>query len=191
MEQVEFDLPASIRMALDRLEAAGYPSYVVGGAVRDQLAGKQPLHAADVGVDGHGIVVEDDNQRLAALSGVAQALIGQPAGERSVADEGDDVLVPPGERARTRHAQRYRDGVGGMPGDERVVQALRRLGKAGDAIGLTQAFEGVHASGEQLVHVALVPHVEHKPVLRRVEYAVDGHRQLHGPQIGGQVPAGL
>ncbi|WP_087022780.1 HD domain-containing protein [Butyricicoccus porcorum] len=47
MEQVEFDLPASIRMALDRLEAAGYPSYVVGGAVRDQLAGKQP-HDYDV-----------------------------------------------------------------------------------------------------------------------------------------------
>ncbi|WP_394272607.1 HD domain-containing protein [Butyricicoccus sp.] len=47
MGQLEFDLPASIRAALDRLEAAGCPAYVVGGAVRDRLAGRQP-HDYDV-----------------------------------------------------------------------------------------------------------------------------------------------
>lgn len=43
----QFDLPESIAAVLNRLERAGYPSYVVGGAVRDSLAGRQP-HDYDV-----------------------------------------------------------------------------------------------------------------------------------------------
>lgn len=38
----EFDLPSGIRRVIDRLEQAGYPCYVVGGAVRDWLAGRAP-----------------------------------------------------------------------------------------------------------------------------------------------------
>lgn len=37
-----YHLPADIAAVLQRLEAAGYASYVVGGAVRDWLAGSQP-----------------------------------------------------------------------------------------------------------------------------------------------------
>ena len=46
-------------------------------------------------------------------------------------------------------------------------------------------------AGEGLVDVALVPHVEHQPVLRCVEDPVDGHRQLHRSQVGGQMAAGF
>ncbi|MDO4173362.1 MAG: HD domain-containing protein [Eubacteriales bacterium] len=42
-----FDLPQHIVAVLDRLEQAGYASYVVGGAVRDSLAGRTP-HDYDV-----------------------------------------------------------------------------------------------------------------------------------------------
>ena len=30
-------LPAAVRTAIDRLEAAGYPAWAVGGCVRDKL----------------------------------------------------------------------------------------------------------------------------------------------------------
>ncbi|MDO5784468.1 MAG: cation transporter [Eubacteriales bacterium] len=39
---VTYHLPEDIAAVLERLEAAGYASYVVGGAVRDWLAGGQP-----------------------------------------------------------------------------------------------------------------------------------------------------
>ena len=42
-----YPLPAHIAAALERLEAAGYASYIVGGAVRDWLSGRQP-HDYDV-----------------------------------------------------------------------------------------------------------------------------------------------
>lgn len=47
MNTRDWKLPAVICTALERLETAGYPSYVVGGAVRDWLAGRQP-HDYDV-----------------------------------------------------------------------------------------------------------------------------------------------
>lgn len=47
MTPAEAALPAAIGAALDRLERAGYPAYVVGGAVRDRLAGRQP-HDYDI-----------------------------------------------------------------------------------------------------------------------------------------------
>ncbi|MCD8356046.1 MAG: HD domain-containing protein [Clostridia bacterium] len=39
---VQYNLPESIAAVIRRLEDAGYASYVVGGAVRDCLAGRQP-----------------------------------------------------------------------------------------------------------------------------------------------------
>ena len=41
------------------------------------------------------------------------------------------------------------------------------------------------------MHIALVAHVEHQPVPAGIEYPVDGHRQLHRTQIGGQMAAGF
>lgn len=37
-----FTVPEAVRAVIDCLERAGYPTYVVGGAVRDTLCGKQP-----------------------------------------------------------------------------------------------------------------------------------------------------
>ena len=36
------NIPEYAALALDRLEAAGYESYVVGGCVRDALLGRTP-----------------------------------------------------------------------------------------------------------------------------------------------------
>ena len=51
------------------------------------------VHCPHVGIDGHAVVVEDDDQRLSAGAGVVQPLIGQPAGEGTVPDQGQDAVV--------------------------------------------------------------------------------------------------
>ena len=121
-------------------------------------------HCADIARDRHAVVVEDHDQRLTRGAGVVQSLIGKPAAEGTVTDEGDDAVILAQERARLGHAQRHRDRVGGMSGDKGVVHAFARLGKAGDAAKLTQRGKLLPPPGEDLVTIALVSHVEHQPV---------------------------
>ncbi len=95
-------------------------------------------HGPHVEVDGHAVVVQNDNQGLAGGPGVVQPLVGQPSGEGPVADEGQDAVVLPSQGPGPGHAQGYGNGVGGVPGDEGVVDALVGLGEAGEAIQLAE-----------------------------------------------------
>ena len=45
------------------------------------------------------------------------------------------------------------------------------------------------ASGEQLVHIALMPHIEQKPVLGAIKDIVHRNGQLHDAQVGSQMSA--
>ena len=72
-----------------------------------------------------------------------------------------------------------------------VVGAFNPLRKARQAAVLAQRTHAPAPPGQDLVRVGLVAHVPHQPVVRRVEHAVQRHRQLHGAQVGTEVAAGL
>ena len=78
-----------------------------------------------------------------------------------------------------------------MARDKSVMFALIGLGKTGKAPELAERGKQLLPPGQGLVNIALVAHIEHQPVRGGVEHPVDGHRQFHCPQIGGQVSAGL
>ena len=155
------------------------------------LLGQQRCHAADVFVDGHTVVIEHDDHRLAALPGIRQALVCQAAGQCAVTDEGDDVIVRPRERTRPGHAQRDGDRRGGVAGHKRIVHALIRLRKPGNAAELAQRGKRFAPSGQDLVHIALMTDVEHESVLFGAIYPVDRNRELHCAEIRRQMPAGF
>ena len=155
------------------------------------LFGQQRRHAADVFVDGHAVVVEHDDHRLAALPGIRQALVCQTAGQGTVADEGNDVIIRPRERARPGHAQRDGDRRGGVAGHKCIVHALVRLREAGDAAELPQRRKRFAPPGQDLVHIALMTDVEHEPVFFGVIHPVNRDRELHRAEIGRQMPAGF
>jgi len=148
----------------------------------------QPPH---IGCNGHAIVVEDHDQRLAAGSGVVEPLKAQSAAHGAVADQGQDAVILSLERTGPGHTQSHRHRVGGVSGNERIMYALPWLGEAGQAAELPQGIKQLPPSGQRLVHIALVPHVEHQPVHGGVKHPVNGYRQLHHPQVGGQVSAGF
>lgn len=78
-----------------------------------------------------------------------------------------------------------------MSGDEGVAGAFAGTGKARDPIFLPQGGKLRHTAGEDLMHIALMPHIPDQLVLRHLKGAVERHRQLHNPQIGGQVSSRL
>ena len=82
---------ADDRRALQEVLAAGQEALVaVGGAQGGEVVGE----AADGGGVGALVVVDDDDERAVLGGGdVVQRLPGHAAGQRAVADDGDDVVV--------------------------------------------------------------------------------------------------
>jgi hypothetical protein len=79
-----------------------------------------------------------------------------------------------------------------VAGAEDVVQALLAVEEAAQSAGRADAVEvGAVAAGEQLVHVALVGHVEDELVLRGAEDAVQRDRELDHAEVGAHVAAVL
>ena len=146
---------------------------------------------ADIRVDGHVVVVEDDDHRLSAGGSRGQAFIGKPAGQRPVSENAGNIIMLAAQGPRLCHPHRDRDRVGSMAGDEGVVIGLTRFGEPGDAAVLTQRAETIPAAGDDLVDIALMPDIENDAVNRRVIDAVKGQGQLHGAQVGRQMSAGL
>ena len=161
----------------------------IGGL--EMMPPQQGGDAAHVLLDAHAVVIDNDHHPLAAAAGVGESLVGKAAGEGAVADEGQHVIVLPPDGPGPGHAHRHRHRVGGVAGNKGVVDALHRLGKAGDAPILAQGAHLLRPAGEDFMDIALVAHVKDHPVPAGVVGPVDGHRQLHRPQVGGQMAAGL
>jgi hypothetical protein len=65
------------------------------------------------------------------------------------------------------------------------------LGKARDAAVLTQRAKIFSSSREDLVGVALMPHVKNQPIPPGIIDPMQGDCQLHDAQIGRQMAAGF
>ena len=148
-------------------------------------------NAAHVGGDGHAVVVEHHDHGLPGRAGVVKALKAEAAAQRAVANQHQHMVILMAQRPGPGHAQRHGYGVGGVSGEKGVVNALVGLGKAAESAELPQRGKQLPPPGQRLVDVALMAHVEHKPVPGCVKHPVNGHRQLHHAQVGGQVPAGF
>ena len=154
-------------------------------------AAEQSRHAADIFVDGHAVVVENDHGSLAACTEIAQSLKAQAAGHRAVANDGDNVVISVHERSGSCHPRGQRHGIGGVSGKKRIGVALARLGKAGNTVELAQRIKGISPTGQNLVDIGLMPDIEQDAVLHRVIDAVQRHRQLHTAEIRCKMPTGV
>ena len=148
---------------------------------------QKQAHAAHVFADAHGVVVQEDQDVLAAAAAVGQTLIGHAACEGPVADDGHHAVVLPQQGPGPGHAQGHGDAGGGVAADGRVVRALIGPGEARQPAQLPQGVKAVPPPGEQFMGIALVPHVEHQAICRAVIDPVQRHGQLHRPQGRGQV----
>ena len=59
---------------------------VIIGRLGSQTA-QMRRHTAHIWVNGHSVIVEKDNQRLAGGPGIVQALIGQSASQRTISNQ--------------------------------------------------------------------------------------------------------
>ena len=128
-------------------------------------------------------------KRLRGRGDIVERFVRDAAGEGGVAGDGDDMLVRARLVAAHGHAERGGEGRAGVPGAVAVVLALAAQQEPVQAIVLAHGVEAVPAAGEELVHVALVAHVEDELVLRRVEDTVQRDGQLDHAEVRPEVAA--
>ena len=148
-------------------------------------------YAPHVVSDGHFVVIQDDNQRFMAGSGIVQPLIGQAASGCPVPNEGKDAVMFLLQGPGPGHAQGNGHRIGGMSCHKSVCYALRRLGETGNAAKTPQRRKLISAVGENFMNIGLVAHIKDQTVHLGIKDSLQGHGQLHHTQVGGQMAAGL
>ncbi len=137
------------------------------------------------------VVVDHDHDRTRLVRrDVVQRLPAHAAGQRAVADDRDHVAALAVDLLRLRQTVGVGQRRRGVRALLHVVLGLRPRRVAGHAALLAQPVEAVAPARDDLVHVRLVPGVEHDRVPRRVEHAMQRHGQLDDTQVRAEVPAG-
>ncbi len=160
---------------------------VVGA--RRELLGEPLAHGADVGRDRHLVVVEHHDQVALQVAGLVEPLEGLAAGHGAVAEHGHHLARLAAQVLGLDHAERRRDGGGGVAHAEGVVLRLVPLGEAGQPPLGADGAEPVAPAGQQLVGVGLVADVPDQLVGGRREDVVERDVELHRPQGGAEVAA--
>ena len=181
-----WDLPEDVPEALARLDI---------GRVEPQA--RQRLRQLR---DGRGItaaiVVEDDDHPSSGMTEVVERLVGHPASEGSVTDDGHDppLATMAGELALELVGGRHPIGIGehrrGMRVLDPIVLGFRPIGVTREASLLPEVLEAIAPAREELVDIGLMAGVPQDGVSRRVEDPMESECQLHDSEIGSEVPAG-
>ena len=171
-------------LAFDVVQHAAHVAHHVAGEVFGQCA--------DVGRDGHFVVVEDDQKvGVGHVARAVEGFEGLSGGHRAVADNGHAARVAPQQAVGHGHAQSRADGGGGVADAEIVILAFAALGETGQSAELAQGVHSAAPSGEDFVRVALVAHVPHQMVARGVVHVMQGDGQLHRAEVAGEMAAGF
>ena len=147
---------SAARNAAESLLDAGFCTQILRA---DTQARQMAAKSADILGDRHIVVVEHHEQRLPRGAGAAQRLIRHAAGQRTVADDRDNVVFLVFNRACMRHAERHRNRIRGMSRDARVGDALLRLHKAAQTAVLAQRVKAVAPTGQDFVDIALMTYI--------------------------------
>src|SRR5690349_24578953 len=111
------------------------------------------------------------------------------AGERRVADQGNDMMILLLSIACDRHAERRRNGSGGMTSAERIEFGFITTKETANAPVLLHSWQKVTPSRQNLVRVSLMAHVPYQTIVRRVERVMQCDCQFNRTQRGACVAA--
>ena len=151
--------------------------------------GQMPGNTSHIFSDGHFVVIQNDHHGLLAVGRIIQTFVGHAAGNSTVTDQRNHLIILVKHGSGSCHTQSNGDRTGSMASYKCIGITFTRLGKAGKAIKLPQRTKGISPSGKQLVDIGLVSHIKNKTVLCRIINGFQGHRQLHNSQVGSQMTA--
>ena len=83
------------------------------------------------------------------------------------------------------------DRGAGVAYTKRIVVTLAALGEGSDPFPLAYRVNGVSTTGENLVRIALMPHIPDETIIWCVKHEMQRHRELERAQTRAKVPSRL
>ena len=156
-----------------------------------EAPGEKPCKGADIARDAHPIVIDDQDETVGGVPDGVEGLQGDAVGQRSIADDSDDILL-----AATGITGRGETKRGGkrnarVAADRRIIRRFTGEWEPAHAAESPQRLHPDIASGEHLPGVGLMADIPNQFVLGKIKDAAERQRQLHHPQAGRQMAAGL
>ncbi len=116
--------------------------------------------------DGHLIIVQDNYNVLLQGTNVIQRLKSHSPSESAVAHHCNHVVIVTRQIPGDGHACRRRNGSGTVSHIEMIMFAFRPFWEPRYSLPLPQSGKLAEAACNDLVGVALVPHIPHNPITR-------------------------
>src|SRR5262249_14895855 len=132
-----------------------------------------------------------NDQALGGVLDIVERFKRHTAGERRVADDGQNLFIGARMIAARRHAERRGKGGTRVTRAETIVRTLFTQREAHGAARLANLGKLLAASGEKLVDINLMADVPNETILGRAEDAVHGDAQLDHAEVRAQVAARL
>ena len=141
--------------------------------------GEEPRHATNGRrIRAPVVINHDDEVSLIVVGDVVERFPGHPTGQGAVADDSNNPAVVLGIHMKSpRNPLCPTQRTGGMRAFDNVVFGFRTLRIARKSTLLPKLRE-VLAAGEKFVDIGLVAGIPDERIPRRVEYPVQGDRQL-------------
>ena len=138
----------------------------------------------------HLVVVHHNDYACAKFGSHVQPLESLTAAQTAVAYQGYDVLLGAAHVACLLQTSGQSNGSGGVAYLKLVIHGrLQWTAVAGDVVDATRLGEPEGTSGEHLVGVRLVGHVEHHLVCWEVEHPAKGYGRFGDTEVGTHVSA--
>src|SRR5437660_3426095 len=122
---------------------------------------------------------------------IVDAFVADSTGKRGVACDHYDVLAAAAQVASNSHTKRRGKRGPSVARAVAIVLAFRTEKKTVEAADMAHMFKTVEPAGKYFVPIALVTHIHHEAVARRVEHAMQRNRQLNYPEIRPEMTASL
>ena len=129
--------------------------------------------AADVAGYRHFVFIDYyDQAQSFCVFAVIKRFLYQPSGKCTVTNDCNGICTATHHSLRPRYSQRGRQGCRAVSRPERIMLAFRPFCKAGNSAGRAQSVKSFTPACQQLMNVALMPHIPYNMVARTVKYAV-------------------
>jgi hypothetical protein len=148
------------------------------------------LQRADIRVDAHTVVIQDDQQVRIRNTRMVHSLEGQARRHRAIADDRHRFAVSLALIFGChRHAQRSADRSRRMPHTKTVVFTLAPVREPAQPVVLSIGCEPVPSACQDLMTVGLMTYIPDQLVIRCIKNVVKGDSQFDYPQAGRKMAA--